>query len=324
MPEPITLAFLGCGRITERHARLLGKREDVRARFASRDASRATEYARRFGGHGSYDGYQAAMDDATVDAIVIATPPDSHLALTIAALKAGRHVIIEKPAFLRAEDAEEVRYAAVRAGRRVFVAENYRYRPLLRTLRRLLSERVVGELRLIQIDAVKRQKAPEWLDDATMPGALWEGGIHWIHFLASLGPEVTGITGHQPGPRGKGERTMLAVATFEGGAVGTLAYSWEVPSPLRGLRMSHIYGTKGVIAFETNGLFVRCSGTKHRLYFPGFRDISGHGAMWTDFVAALVEDREAEMTLALAQRDLMLVEHCYRTAREHTPDLLEG
>ncbi len=325
MPEPTTLAFLGCGRITARHARILGRRgEAVRLRFASRDAAHAVEYDRRFNGQGSYGSYQAAIDDASVDAVVIATPPDSHLPLALAALRAGRHVIVEKPAFLRSADADEVRYAAARAGRQVLVAENYRYRPLLRSLRRLLAERVVGDVRLIQIDAVKRQQAPEWLDDTTMPGAFWEGGIHWVHFLASLGPELTGITGHRPGGRGKPERTMLATATFEGGAVGTLAYSWEVPSPLRGLRMSHIYGTKGVIAFETNGLFVRCSGARNRLHFPGFRDISGHGAMWTDFLAALSGDREPEMTLALAQRDLALVEHCYRTADAAAPARLEG
>jgi predicted dehydrogenase len=323
MPEALTLAFLGCGRITAKHARILGaRRSAVRIRFASRDRARAAEFDRRHKGDGIYDGYQAAMDDPAVDAVVIATPPDSHLSLALAALQAGRHVIVEKPAFLRAADADVVRDAAARAGRRVFVAENYRYRPLLRSLRRLLDERVIGDLRLIQIDAVKQQRAPGWLDDATMSGALWEGGIHWIHFLASLGPEVTGITGYRPGARSAAERTMLVAATFADGAVGTLAYSWEVPTPLRGLRMSHLYGTKGVLAFETNGLFVRCSGARNRLHFPGFRDISGHGAMWTDFLAALAGDREPEMTLALARRDLALVERCYRSAA--APAQLEG
>jgi predicted dehydrogenase len=155
-----------------------------------------------------------------------------------------------------------------------------------------------------------------------MPGALWEGGIHWIHFLASLGPEITGITGYQPGAAGSPERTMLAAATFSDGAVGTLAYSWDVPSPLRGIRMSHIYGTRGVLAFESNGLFIRCSGARNRIHFPGVRDISGYRAMWTDFLDALAGNRDPDMTLALARRDLALVEQCYRSAR--APAQLEG
>jgi predicted dehydrogenase len=115
---------------------------------------------------------------------------------------------------------------------------------------------------------------------------------------------------------------MLAAATFSDGAVGTLAYSWEVPSPLRGIRMSHIYGTRGVLAFESNGLFIRCSGTRNRIYFPGLRDIGGYRAMWSDFIGALVGNHDPDMTLALARRDLALVEQCYRSAR--APAQLEG
>jgi predicted dehydrogenase len=320
MPESMTLAFLGCGRITAKHAKLLRGRHGVRCRFASRDGDKGAEYNRRFGGTGSYASYDAAIGDPAVDVVVIATPPDSHQALALAAVRAGKHVIIEKPAFLHAAHADAVRDAAASAGVVVTVAENYRYRPLLRRLRELLADAVVGEVRLIQIDAVKAQRAPAWLSNE-MPGALWEGGIHWVHFLASLGPQVTGITGFRPGPSQGPERTMLVTASFDTGAVGTLAYSWEVPSPLKGLRMSHVYGTRGVIAFESNGLFIRISGSRNRLHFPGFRDISGYGAMWTDFLAAIRDGREPEMTLDLARRDLALVEHCYRSAA--APALLE-
>lgn len=312
MAERPTLAFLGCGRITERHARLL-RGQPVGRRFASRDGARAAACNVRHRGEGSYASYQEAIADPAVDAVVIATPPDSHQPLALAALAAGKHVIIEKPVFLRAAEAPAVASAARAADRQVMVAENYRYRPLLRVLRRLLAEDVIGTLRLVQIDAVKRQADPPWLD-ASMPGALWEGGIHWIHFLASLGPEVARITGHRPAPAGTPERTMLAVADFVGGGVGTLAYSWEVPSPLKGLRMSHLYGTSGVIAFETNGLFVRVHGRRHRLLLPGFRDIGGQAAMWRDFLGALRDNRPAEMTLDLATRDLELVEQCYTSA----------
>lgn len=314
MPEPLRIAFLGCGRITARHAKLLRSIGGVALRFASRDAAKAAAFAARHGGEASHGSYQSAIDDPAVQVVVVATPPDAHRDLALAALAAGRDVVIEKPAFVSSHDGEPVAAAARESGRQVLVAENYRYRPLLRTLQRLLADGVIGELRLVQIDAVKRQADPAWLD-ATMPGALWEGGIHWIHFLASLGPNIAEMRGFQPAPPGRPERTMLAVARFAGGGVGTLAYSWEVPSPLQGLRMSHIYGTAGVIGFESNGLFVRVHGRKQRLLFPGFRDISGYRAMWIDFLAALRGGHTASMTLDLAMRDLALVEHCYRSAQ---------
>lgn len=314
MPEPLTIAMLGCGRITEKHSRTLRRFPDVRRIYASRTPGRAEAFNRRLGGHGAASSYQAALGASHVSVALIATPPDSHLELALAALAAGKHVIVEKPAFLRAADCDTVAAAAAAAGRQVLVAENYRYRPLLRTIRALLATDVIGDLRLVMLDAVKRQDAPAWLGLPGMGGALWEGGIHWVHFLASLGPEVRTARGHVAGPIGGPERTTLMVVDFAGGAVGSLAYSWEVPSPLKGLRMSHCYGTAGVIAFESNGLFVRVSGRRHRLLFPGFRDISGYRAMFTDFLAALREDREPEMTLALARRDLALVEACHPPA----------
>lgn len=314
MPEPVTIAMLGCGRITEKHSRTLRGFVGVERVYASRSPGRAEAFNRRLGGQGACGDYHAALAARNVTVALVATPPDSHLELTLAALGAGKHVIVEKPAFMHSRDADAVATAAAAAGRRVMVAENYRYRPLLRTLRGLLASDVIGDLRLVMIDAVKRQDAPSWLDGPGMHGALWEGGIHWVHFLASLGPEVRTARGHVAGPAGAPERTTLMVVDYEGGGVGSLAYSWEVPSPLKGLRMSHCYGTRGVIAFETNGLFVRVSGRRHRLLFPGFRDISGYRAMFTDFLGAIREDRDPEMTLALARRDLALVEACHPPA----------
>ena len=62
--------------------------------------------------------------------------PTSHLALTLAALAQGKHVIVEKPAFLRAADCDVVEQARAPAGRRVLVAENYCYKPLARACAR--------------------------------------------------------------------------------------------------------------------------------------------------------------------------------------------
>ena len=107
---------------------------------------------------------------------------------------------------------------------------------------------------------------------------------------------------------------MLIVARYRGGGVGTLAHSWEVPSPLHGLRLSRIYGTTGSVAFESNGIFVAVTGRRRRLIFPGLRDINGNRAMWTDFLDVIRTGREPVMTVARARRGLELVETAYRTA----------
>ena len=307
------LVFLGTGAIARAHARRLGRHKGVELAFASRTPERARAIARSLGG-ASYPSYDAAITAPEVDVVAVVTPPDSHAELALRALAAGKHVVLEKPALLRSADVATVAAAAAAANRRVFVAENYHYKPLLARLNRLLADRVVGDVLFIQVNAIKQQAAPGWRSGH---GALYAGGIHWIDFMTKLG-EVRGVRGHAPAPRPGAapavERSMLVTFDYAGGAVGTLAYSWEVPATARGLRLSKIYGRAGTITFETNGLWVLCHGTRTRLHVPGLRDLAGYRAMWADFVAAWRDDREPAMTLDHARRDLELVEQAYRTA----------
>ena len=283
-------------------------------RYASRDPAKAEAFRRRYGGAVAYPNYDAAFDDATVDFVVVATPPREHLPLTLRALAAGKSVIVEKPAFLEARDAATVRRAAAESRRPVFVAENYAYKPLLRVLREVLASGVVGEPLFLQLNAVRSQRIPGWREDPAMcGGALLEGGIHWIHVLASLDLPIRSVRGARPGRHDGPDRSMLVVVEYLNGPVATLHYSWEVPSPLRGLRMSHLWGTDGGVTFETNGAFVAVHGRRRRLLFPALRDIAGYRAMWHDFLGALRSGQAPRMTLDLAERDLRLIEAIHAT-----------
>jgi predicted dehydrogenase len=109
-----------------------------------------------------------------------------------------------------------------------------------------------------------------------------------------------------------GERSVLVVARYREGAIGTLHYGWDIPSPWRGLRLSRVFGAEGSVTFESNGLFVWLYGHRKRLIVPGLRDIAGYRAMFRDFLDALRTGREPAFTLARARRDLELVEDVYR------------
>jgi UDP-N-acetylglucosamine 3-dehydrogenase len=312
----LNLALLGCGAVTRRHGRTLARfGSEVRCFYASRDPARAAEFSVRHGGIGSFGTYAAALADERVDAVLVATPPDTHLDLALAALAQGKDVILEKPALLRSRDFAVLRAAQASSGRRVLVAENYCYKPLALVLRDIVTSGVLGEIRFLHLDAVKCQAAVGWRANAVAGGggALFEGGVHWIDLLANVGLRVDTVHGFRPGDWRGSERSMLVVVEYEEGAVGTLAHSWEVPAPFRGLRISRIYGTRGSVAFESNGLFVRVTGARPRLLFPGLRDIGGYRAMFRDFLTALRTGSEPLMTLARAQRGLELIETAYRT-----------
>jgi predicted dehydrogenase len=324
MPHaPLRIAFLGCGFITRVHSRnLRSLRPDISCSYASRERARAEELCRRYGGVGSYREYAAAIDDPRVDAVVVAVPPRFHLDLTLRALQAGKHVVVEKPAFLRMEDYERAVAARDRASRVVLVGENDHYKPLAVCLRTLLAQGVIGDMVFGHFSSiVKRLKrADDWRNDETMAGgdAFFEEGIHWLHLAASLGPRIVAIQGYRPSLSREGAdrrgKSMMVAFRYDNDAVGSLYYSREIPSLLRGVRLSKLYGRKGIITFESNGIFVLARGEGlPRLIFPGFRDIRGYKAMYHDFLAAVREGRPPEMSLERAMQDQRLMDQIYAT-----------
>jgi len=323
MPTPLRLAFLGCGFITRVHSghvRALGG--DVACGYASRDAAKAAAYCRRFRGTRSYADYRAAIEDPDIDAVVIALPPSLHRDLTLRALAAGKHVLVEKPAFPRMEDYRAVLEARNRAGRVVLVGENDHYKPLAVCLRRLLAGGVIGEMVFAHFTTIaKRLKtAGDWRNDEAMAGgdAFFEEGIHWLHLANSLGPRITSIHGFRPSVSREGpdsrSKSMMVAFRYDNDAVGALYYSREVPSLFRGLRLSKLFGRDGIITFESNGAFVVARGKGlPQLLFPGVRDIRGYRAMYRDFAGAIREGRAPEMSLERAMDDQRLMDQIYAT-----------
>jgi predicted dehydrogenase len=321
---PLRIAFLGCGFITRVHSRNLAKLADgIVCGYASREQARSDAFCREFSGARAYGDYAAAINDPNVDAVVIAVPPRFHLELALQALAAGKHVLVEKPAFLRMEDYETVRDAKTRAGRVVLVGENDHYKPLAATLRRLLASGVIGDMVFAHFTTIAKRLKPadDWRNDESMAGgdAFFEEGIHWLHVAGSLGPRIVSIQGYRPAPSREGPDTrvksMMAAFRYDNGAVGSLYYSREIPSFFRGMRLSKIFGRRGIITFESNGAFVIVRGGAFpRLLFPGFRDIRGYQAMYRDFAASIREGRAPEMSLERAMEDQRLMDQVYATA----------
>jgi predicted dehydrogenase len=312
----ISIAVLGCGRIAHTHATTLTKvSRSAGLAFASRDPARAEEYRKRYRGFASYGSYEDALEDPRVHAVLITTPPAQHLGLARAALGVGKHVIVEKPAFLNTANFDDVEQMARTAGRQVLVAENYRYKPLTACLMRILAAEPIGALRLIRLSALKLQSPTDWRASAELAGggALFEGGVHWVNLLDTLGGPVASVQGFRAGAEPL-ERTMVVVVRFTSGAIGTLHHSWATPARWKGLSLSQIIGDTGTIVFESNGLLVGVNARRRRLYFPGFRDTRGFGAMWRDFLNALSTGVPPLMTLADARRDMAVIEAAYRTA----------
>jgi predicted dehydrogenase len=322
MPEPLRLAFLGCGFITRVHSRNLRRlgRRHIVASYASRDRARADDYCRRYGGARSYGDYESAIADPDVDAVLIAVPPKYHLDLTLRALEAGKHVIVEKPAFPSIAEYEAAAAARDRAGRVVLVGENDHYKPLAVELRRMIAKGLIGDMVFLHFVTVARRfkGAGDWRNDETMAGgdAFFEEGIHWLHFASSLGPRIVRIEGLRPNAAAivgdRRAKSMMVAFQYDNSAVGALYYSREIPSMLKGMRQSKIFGRKGIITFESNGLFILARGQFFpRFVWPGITDFRGYRAMYRDFLRAIRTGEPPEMSLERAMEDQRLMDRVY-------------
>ncbi|HEU4879488.1 MAG TPA: Gfo/Idh/MocA family oxidoreductase, partial [Gemmatimonadaceae bacterium] len=313
----LSVLVVGCGAAANLHSKLLRKHGSVKLSFASRDGARSSEMCRKFDGYRAFGSYESGIADDSIDIVLVTTPTATHFELAMQALDAGRHVIVEKPAFMSSSEADLVSAAAERAGKRVMVAENYFYKPIARYLREVIGSGELGDIRFVTIDATKRQKATGWRADPALSGggALFEGGVHWISFASNLGLEVAGLeafcTGGEPG----NDRSSLVILRYSSGAVGTIAHSWELAAPFGHVRRSRVQGTAGSVTFESNGLLRFTSGRRMSLAFPVLHDALGYRGMLADFLDAIREDREPQFTLALARRDLVFLEEAARSMR---------
>src|SRR5579884_4147477 len=117
---------------------------------ASREQSRADEFARATGIERAHGSYEALLADPQVDALYIPLPNSLHIEWTVRALQAGKHVLCEKPLSRRASDVERAYEIADRHERLLMEAFMYRHHPQTSRLVALVKEGAVGRLRLVR------------------------------------------------------------------------------------------------------------------------------------------------------------------------------
>ena len=129
---------------------ILQSRTGIVAAIASRNADRAADFARQFNVAHTFDGYQAMLDSDAIDGVYIPLVTSQHVEWAIKAANAGKHVLVEKPLALKAEDIAPVIEARDAAG--VVVAEAFMvtYHPQWHKVRELVAGGAIGTLRMVQ------------------------------------------------------------------------------------------------------------------------------------------------------------------------------
>jgi xylose dehydrogenase (NAD/NADP) len=173
-------------------------RVDVIA-VASRDSARAEAYARERGIKRAYGSYEELLADPDVEAVYISLPNSLHVEWSIRALKAGKHVLCEKPLSRRAEDVERAFDVAEQSGRLLMEAFMYRHNPQTARLKELVDGGAIGRLRLVRAAfSFPLTDSPDVrLDPALDGGGLMDVGCYCVSGVRLLAGEPEQVYGEQ-------------------------------------------------------------------------------------------------------------------------------
>ena len=142
----VGIAFIGGGLVAELHGRAVQACPE--ARFVGvydTKPSRTRSTARRFRGR-AYRSTDELLADPAVDAVHVLTSPEAHVSATVAALQAGKHVLLEKPVADRTADIRRMMRCAAKNDRLLVPAHNYIYVPSVRRAKRLIDDGCLGNI----------------------------------------------------------------------------------------------------------------------------------------------------------------------------------
>jgi 1,5-anhydro-D-fructose reductase (1,5-anhydro-D-mannitol-forming) len=222
-------ALLGTGAVAQsRMAPAIARHPGSRiVAVISASARRATEFASTTGATRAYTALDAALDDDAVDAVYVSTTNDLHAEQAIACLRAGKHVLCEKPLALSLEDAEAMVAAASEAGSTLAVNHHLRAAESLMRMRSLLATGTIGTPRLIRTlhrCFVRPGRREGWrMTDASRgAGVILDLTVHTADAMRFLtGREVASVCGHA-GP------AQLGHAGIEGAVAGTMRMDGDI------------------------------------------------------------------------------------------------
>jgi predicted dehydrogenase len=199
---PVRFAIVGCGLIGRKRATALKGLGDAQLLYAcDLDATRTADLAQTVPGCQPLTDYHAALADPQLDAVIVATLNASLAPIALDAVRAGKHVLAEKPGALVAAQLEEIQTAAKQTGARVRLGYNHRFHPALQKARTLFESGALGPMMFLRArygHGGRKGYDREWRADPKLSGGgeLIDQGVHLIDLAGWFLGDFATIDGH--------------------------------------------------------------------------------------------------------------------------------
>jgi len=277
---------------------------------ASKTPGKADALGNKYGISRTYDSYEelAAQDD--IDVIYIATLPNTHLADSLIAINAGKHVLVEKPSAISKKDAAAIYQASRKAGVFAMEAMWSRYLPQASMIRKMVADKTLGTIELIQADFGQDNRVVKrlWLPGASI---VQDMGIYPIAFteqILGLPSKIT-ATGKLHSPHS--EAMASAVFEYESGARAVVTTSGHSHVPTR----ASVSGTEGVLLVDSPFFTPSGLGLREAVFNgggPNWRDetpVKGHEGLCyqANYLASYVSQGLLESPLHTHEQTVAII-----------------
>ena len=297
--------LIGCGDIARK--RVAPALRDIEGSelvaVARARAELAAPFAAEFGARRVYPDWQEMLGDKGVDAVYIATPVHLHAPQTIAAAKAGKHVLCEKPMALDAKQCDEM-LAACRVNKVTLGLAYYRhFYPVIDRVKALIASGEIGKPVVAQINAFEwfdpsADHPRRWLIDRRTAGGgpMFDFGCHRIEVLtnvfgqpARIDSVVTNVLFSRDV-----EDTAIAVFQFEAGTCGVLTVTHAASEPRDTLEIFGSRGSIHIAVLNAGELTIRSGDSECTESHPPASNL--HEPLIKDFVEAVRTNREPRVS----------------------------
>ncbi len=257
-----------------------------------------------------------------IDAVSVCVPHNLHRTVALAAIAAGKHVLLEKPMALTVGECDEIIDAAERAAVRVGVSHNQLFHPPHARACQLLESGALGRPLMLRMRLGIGGKFAGWRADpaATGGGLLFDAGVHRFYMARALCGEVSELAAMADAPRPRGEDLAVVLMRFASGALGVIEANYHCP-PGAFDDAIEVCATEGMLylsgceadfeGFRTGPALRRYDGAWHDEHVaPGGWEESVHASVQA-FARALLQDESPPVDGREGRAVVELIERTY-------------
>ncbi|MBM6596293.1 Gfo/Idh/MocA family protein [Microvirga pudoricolor] len=338
--DKLGIGIIGCGTIAERMIKAWHPHMRNARLVAASDINggRVEHFKERFGVERGYAEESALLNDPDVDAVFVLTPNFLHAPQTIAAARAGKHVLCQKPLALTTDEASRMIDAAKENNVTLMAAFVKRFWPYYAAVRKLIDDGALGRVVSIRTQfshsGIGKYYVPasNWFNDRAKAGGgpLADLGVHHFDVMRWLvGAEVDYVSAEMTNSNGVSdalEDNAIVNLGFANGVVGQGYYSFTtVAPPGVTLERLEVYGTVGsvIVTLSHPGRVVvqYCTETGPLanlgwVDLPVTEPVPAFGLMLQHFVDCIREGRQPVTVGEDGLRTVEIAEHAYISAKE--------